>query len=101
MKRLRLQVNGIVQGVGFRPFLHRLARRFALAGWVRNTAAGVEGELEGQAVGPPPVVLGPGPPGRGGCPRAGPPGAGGPAPRGGGALTPRGGPRGAPLANLW
>ena len=49
MKRLRLQVNGIVQGVGFRPFLHRLARRFALAGWVRNTAAGVEGELEGQA----------------------------------------------------
>lgn len=47
-RRLRLQVGGIVQGVGFRPFLHRLARRYALAGWVRNTAAGVEGEVEGE-----------------------------------------------------
>ncbi|OUP12497.1 carbamoyltransferase HypF [Anaeromassilibacillus sp. An200] len=45
--RLRLTVSGIVQGVGFRPFLHRLANRLGLCGWVRNTAAGVELELEG------------------------------------------------------
>ena len=50
-KRRRFRVSGIVQGVGFRPFLHRLARRFALAGWVRNTPAGVEGELEGDPAG--------------------------------------------------
>ena len=46
-ERCRLAVTGIVQGVGFRPFLHRLARRGRLTGWVRNTPAGVEGELEG------------------------------------------------------
>ena len=45
--RLRLTISGIVQGVGFRPFLHRLANRLALGGWVRNTAGGVELELEG------------------------------------------------------
>lgn len=46
-KRIRVAVTGIVQGVGFRPFLHRLARRFELAGWARNTSAGVELEIEG------------------------------------------------------
>ena len=45
--RRRLQVNGIVQGVGFRPFVHNLARRLDLNGWVRNTAGGVELELQG------------------------------------------------------
>ena len=45
--RLRLSISGIVQGVGFRPFLHRLANRLELGGWVRNTAGGVELELEG------------------------------------------------------
>ena len=45
--RLRLTISGIVQGVGFRPFLHRLANRLELGGWVRNTAGGVELELEG------------------------------------------------------
>ena len=47
-RRLRLDIRGIVQGVGFRPFLHRLTDRFALSGWVRNTSAGVELELEGE-----------------------------------------------------
>ena len=47
-RRLRLDIRGIVQGVGFRPFLHRLTERFALSGWVRNTSAGVELELEGE-----------------------------------------------------
>lgn len=40
-------MQGIVQGVGFRPFLHRLAVKFHLSGWVRNTSGGVEAELEG------------------------------------------------------
>lgn len=42
-----IRVRGIVQGVGFRPFAYRLARRFALAGWVKNGAEGVEIHVEG------------------------------------------------------
>lgn len=45
--RVRITVSGIVQGVGFRPFLHRLALAHKLTGWVRNTSSGVELELEG------------------------------------------------------
>ena len=45
--RIRVEISGIVQGVGFRPFLHRLAAREGLCGWARNTPAGVELELEG------------------------------------------------------
>ncbi len=41
------RVTGIVQGVGFRPFLHRLARKHGLTGRVRNTTNGVEIEVEG------------------------------------------------------
>ena len=41
-----VQIHGLVQGVGFRPFLHRLAQRFGLSGQVRNTAAGAELLLE-------------------------------------------------------
>ena len=48
-QRIHLDIRGIVQGVGFRPFLHRLTERFALSGWVRNTSAGVELELEGES----------------------------------------------------
>ena len=40
-------VNGMVQGVGFRPFIYRLARQHRLNGWVRNTSAHVEIEVEG------------------------------------------------------
>lgn len=49
MKRQRLLIEGIVQGVGFRPFVHRQAARLGLSGWARNTAAGLELELEGPA----------------------------------------------------
>ncbi|MBR5429188.1 MAG: carbamoyltransferase HypF [Firmicutes bacterium] len=46
--RARLEVSGIVQGVGFRPFVYRLAREHALSGWVYNHAAGVTVEAEGE-----------------------------------------------------
>ncbi len=46
---VRIRVTGVVQGVGFRPFVWRLARELALAGWVRNDAAGVEIVAEGPA----------------------------------------------------
>jgi hydrogenase maturation protein HypF len=40
-------VEGTVQGVGFRPFVYRLARELDLGGWVRNTASGLSIEVEG------------------------------------------------------
>ena len=46
---LRLRVTGVVQGVGFRPFVHRLALREEIRGWVRNTAGAVEIHAEGEA----------------------------------------------------
>lgn len=42
-----IEIRGIVQGVGFRPFLHRLAESCHITGWVRNTSDGVEGLLKG------------------------------------------------------
>jgi hydrogenase maturation protein HypF len=45
----RLHVSGVVQGVGFRPFVHRLAARHGLAGWVRNASGDVQIEVEGPA----------------------------------------------------
>ncbi|TVR92075.1 MAG: carbamoyltransferase HypF, partial [Trueperaceae bacterium] len=41
LERRRLRVSGTVQGVGFRPFIYRLARQHGLAGWVRNDVHGV------------------------------------------------------------
>jgi hydrogenase maturation protein HypF len=45
--RLKLTVRGAVQGVGFRPFIFRLAAELGLAGWVNNSSAGVFIEAEG------------------------------------------------------
>lgn len=45
--RLHIKVSGIVQGVGFRPFISRLANEFRLTGFVRNSQSGVEIEAEG------------------------------------------------------
>lgn len=45
--RRRLQITGVVQGVGFRPFVYALARRFELAGFVGNESSGVFVEAEG------------------------------------------------------
>ena len=42
---VRIHVTGIVQGVGFRPFVYSLAQELSLTGWVRNTSAGVDIEL--------------------------------------------------------
>jgi hydrogenase maturation protein HypF len=47
--RQRFSVIGIVQGVGFRPFVARLASGLGLAGCVRNTSSAVEIEVEGPA----------------------------------------------------
>ena len=46
-RRIRLELSGAVQGVGFRPFVHRLAVSEGLVGFVRNTRAGVSLEVEG------------------------------------------------------
>ncbi|GAI45180.1 unnamed protein product, partial [marine sediment metagenome] len=43
----KISVWGVVQGVGFRPFVYRLAREHNLKGWVRNTSGNVEIEVEG------------------------------------------------------
>jgi hydrogenase maturation protein HypF len=45
--RASVQAEGIVQGVGFRPFVYDLAQRHGLAGWVLNDARGVQIEVEG------------------------------------------------------
>ena len=44
-----LTVFGVVQGVGFRPYVYRLARRLGLDGWVENAGSGVEIHVEGPA----------------------------------------------------
>ena len=48
MKRLHMEIRGIVQGVGFRPFVHRLVTEYGLNGYIKNTSSGVELELEGE-----------------------------------------------------
>jgi hydrogenase maturation protein HypF len=48
VQRLRMVIRGAVQGVGFRPFVFRLASQLELPGWVSNTAAGVFLEVEGE-----------------------------------------------------
>ena len=48
-ERRAFRVSGIVQGVGYRPFVYRLAEEYALGGWVLNDSAGVGIEAEGTA----------------------------------------------------
>jgi len=48
LKGVRIHITGIVQGVGFRPFVYGLAKRYELNGWVRNTSAGVDIEVDGE-----------------------------------------------------
>ena len=48
-KCLRITIEGVVQGVGFRPFLHRLAEEYHICGWVRNTSRGLEGVASGSS----------------------------------------------------
>ncbi|MFF3448121.1 carbamoyltransferase HypF [Streptomyces sp. NPDC002667] len=48
-ERRHVTVTGVVQGVGFRPFVYTLARELGLTGWVTNNARGVEAEVEGPA----------------------------------------------------
>ncbi len=46
--RVRIVIRGAVQGVGFRPFIYRLGTGLDLAGWVGNTAQGIQIEAEGE-----------------------------------------------------
>ena len=48
MERALLRIHGIVQGVGFRPFIHKLVQENDLKGFIKNTSSGVELELEGE-----------------------------------------------------
>jgi len=47
MKHALVKICGIVQGVGFRPFIHRHAEKYGIKGYIKNTSSGVELELEG------------------------------------------------------
>ena len=49
VQRVQVNMEGTVQGVGFRPFVYRLAHELELTGWVRNTRNGVLIEVEGDA----------------------------------------------------
>ncbi|MBN1312855.1 MAG: carbamoyltransferase HypF [Anaerolineae bacterium] len=46
-KRRHIHVDGVVQGVGFRPFIYGLAVRYHLTGWVLNSSSGVDVEAQG------------------------------------------------------
>ena len=45
--RKRISIRGVVQGVGFRPFVYNLARSLQLAGFIWNSSSGVTVEVEG------------------------------------------------------
>jgi hydrogenase maturation protein HypF len=48
LKRFKVRVTGVVQGVGFRPFVFRLASELGLSGYVMNASGSVEIEVEGE-----------------------------------------------------
>jgi len=47
-QRIRIRYQGVVQGVGFRPHIYRLAKAYKLCGWVNNDPSGVMVEVEGK-----------------------------------------------------
>ena len=49
IEALNIQVKGIVQGVGFRPFVYRLAKKYLINGWVLNATEGVIIHAEGES----------------------------------------------------
>ena len=49
LARKQIHIRGIVQGVGFRPFVYKLAQRLGLSGYVLNSSAGVTIEAEGES----------------------------------------------------
>jgi hydrogenase maturation protein HypF len=48
IRRLAITVRGVVQGVGFRPFVYNTARKWGLVGWVQNEADNVRIEVQGE-----------------------------------------------------
>lgn len=48
IERWKIDITGIVQGVGFRPFIYRLANEYQITGWVCNNEKGVQIEAEGE-----------------------------------------------------
>ncbi|GAB4419872.1 MAG: carbamoyltransferase HypF [Anaerolineales bacterium] len=48
LRGAKIHITGVVQGVGFRPFVYGLAKKYQLNGWVRNTSAGVDIEVDGE-----------------------------------------------------
>ena len=48
MSGRQIRVRGLVQGVGFRPYVWRLANELGLSGWVRNDGAGVSVAVDGE-----------------------------------------------------
>lgn len=49
MELRRYRITGIVQGVGFRPFIHKLTSKYGLTGWILNDSDGVLIEVQGEA----------------------------------------------------
>ncbi len=49
LQRIRLSLAGTVQGMGFRPFVYRLAQELKLTGWIHNTQEGITIEAEGRS----------------------------------------------------
>ena len=47
MVRMRMEIRGVVQGVGFRPFVNTVAHRLSLTGFVGNDERGVFVEVDG------------------------------------------------------
>ena len=50
MRAVNLELKGILQGVGFRPFVYNLAQKHTVRGWVRNNGAGAEIEAEADSL---------------------------------------------------